>query len=215
MRLSVALALASALAGGEAAPTVSDAALAKLAALAGQVRTVQGTVTQRTLNPGKSEPEVRSGAVAFEFPDKYNLLWRRADAPEWRERWCSDGASWWTVEQEYEGEKPDTAKHRVGEGDADRRRLLDQVHGDLRSLQQEFTVVAGILAEGGYAVTLTPKPDAPSAADVARGTLRYDAKGHLTALSLDYSSGTRIEVQVESAQYDQPIPPETFRGPDP
>jgi outer membrane lipoprotein-sorting protein len=214
MRVLSALALACALAAGDAS-TVSDAALAKLAALAGQVRTVQGKVTQRTLNPGKPEPEVRTGDVAFAFPDKYNLLWRKPDAPGWRERWCSDGTWWWTVEQEDEGEQADKARHRVGEGDADRRRLVDQVHGDLASLQQEFTVVAGILAEGGYVVTLTPRPDAPSAADVARGTLRYDAKGHLQTLAIDLSSGTRIEVQVESAQYDQPIPPETFRGPDP
>jgi hypothetical protein len=75
--------------------------------------------------------------------------------------------------------------------------------------------VGAAQAADGYQVTLTPKPDDAAAADVSRARIDYDAQGHVRKLAVEMASGTRIEAQVESEQYDQPIPPETFRVGDP
>jgi outer membrane lipoprotein-sorting protein len=189
-----------------------DDDLARIAAAAQAVKTVQGTFEQRTYNPDDPDhPEVRKGQFFIRPPDHYDLLWTKPKDPDWRERFCSDGQHAWRVECIDPAEQPAVSKHVVGEGDSDLRRILDCVRGDLAALGKEFSIGA-TSANGGYTLALTPTSD-EAKREVASLTVQLGADYRARSLSVEQPSGTRIVVQVESAEYDKPIDDAQFHVP--
>lgn len=207
----------------ESAPPVVDPAagvgdsalLERIAGVARAMTTMQGAFVKRTYNPSMpDEPAVTKGKFAIAVPDKYNLVETKPDEPDYRKRTCSDGTTIAEIEAVSSDQEPDRRSRAVGDADVELRRVLACVRGDFSQLKGDFTIVAAVAAkpEDGSTVTLTPT-NADVAHDISRIQIHLDAASHVSGLEVDQPSGTRIVVQVDSAEYEQPIPAETFTMP--
>lgn len=184
------------------------AALARIAELAKATTSGSGRFVQRTSNPGREQPEVRDGRFAFAVPDRYDLVWTRADLPEWRQRQCSDGEWRWEVEQTFADTRPDVVRKRVGDGDAEFRRVMACMRGDLAALEREFSISAQAV-DGGWQLALAMRAEAQG--EVSRARITLDAEGRTQRIELELLSGARVVVEVVEAQYGIELAPERFR----
>lgn len=193
----------------------SAALVAQLAAAHSKATTIEGRFTQRTSrsDDAGAEPRVLKAVFAVQFPDCYDLVFTRPDDEEWRQRLCSDGERRWVLEQSFANTPPDVTITRVGDNDAELKRLFACLRMDVSTLERDFSLEA--VAQEGIQVTLTPKAAAGDrAASPERIVAAFDAAHHLKKLMITDGNGNRHDLTVDRAEYGAVLSPARFRGSD-
>jgi hypothetical protein len=196
-------------AADDASAPAESALLARIAQVGQGVNTVTGHFTQRTDNPGETTAQLREGTFAIEEPDHYEIVQTRPDDASWKQRLCSDGQTEWEVEQTLPDIPPEQSSHPAGAADADLRRILECIRGDIGVLKRDYTIHAEPHAPG-FRLQLTPL-GAEQARSVSRITVDLDGGCHVLAIDVLQPGGARIVLEVHQAVYNQPVSADHFR----
>lgn len=189
-----------------------DAIVQMLSSANQSLSTISGTLIQRTSRRDEpTEPAKELNArFAIALPNRYDLVFTRADDEEWRQRLCSDGSKRWRIEQSFAGQAPDV--HVESGDDDDIRRLITCLHFDVARLREDFTITA-VVSGNGHQATLKPLPTATRLIkQIDTIVVDFTTEHRLQRLTIDDPQGNRYEVTILTAEYGKPLADERFRG---
>lgn len=191
-----------------------DAELLKQLATANEsLTTVTGTFTQKTSRADDIgiEPRIMHATFAIEFPDHYDLVFTRPEDSEWRQRLCSEGTKFWTIEQSFSDTPPDVTVTPVDHHNEELERIFAYLRFDVLALEQNFIVSAeATVAERVPVVTLLPK--IASSSNPEKIIVNFDKSLHVQRLQIYDAQENITEITLDSSVYGEPIPPERFLG---
>ncbi len=233
MRLVIsALLAAAALAPGQEPPPTDSAIAAVLVAAADlsseqqqalvavftvqrATKTAQGTFvhTTRQVDDAEGDATRRLGRFALEKPNKYFLELRNPKLADARDVFASDGVERVHIEQfdvETVDEKRTPVKAGGGAGSEDLfRRILNLIQLQDPAAFKDFAFAPETTADG-LRLVLTPRTGSEAAQQAKRIVIDLDRDQRTRRIQFDDPQGNRVDVQIEEAVYNQPIPPETF-----
>ncbi len=216
LRVLLVLAVLLSAARGQAEDAGSDALLARIAGVHQALATADGRLSQRTTRRDDGETtagETLTATFFLAFPDHYCLVYSKPSDPEWRHSFLSDGTDRWEIQRLSNDDPPDRKQARVGQDDAQWRRLLACFRFDVPVLGKDFTLHAAPVADAGAATTrVTLTPTTPEAKEQVTGmVLEFDKDDHLVHLGVDDPQGNHYAVEVVEAHYGRPIDPGIFK----
>jgi hypothetical protein len=201
---------------GQAEDAGSDALLARIAGVHQALATADGRLSQRTTRRDNGETtagETLTATFYLAFPDHYCLIYSKPSDPEWRHSFLSDGTDRWEIQRLSNDDPPDRKQARVGQDDAQWRRLLACFRFDVPVLSKDFALHAAPVTDAGAATTrVTLTPSTPEAKEQVIGmVLEFDKEDHLVHLGVDDPQGNHYAVEVVEAHYGRPIDPGIFK----
>ncbi len=201
---------------GQAEDAGSDALLARIAGVHQTLATADGRLSQRTSRRDDGETtagEILTATFFLTFPDRYCLVYTKPSDAEWRHSFLSDGTDRWEVQRLSNDDPADVKRARVGQDDAQWRRLLACFRFDVPVLRQDFTLLAAPVTEAGAATTcVTLTPSTTEAKEQVTGmVLEFDKDDHLVRLGVDDPQGNHYAVDVVEAHYGRPIDAGIFK----
>ncbi|HYE04927.1 MAG TPA: outer membrane lipoprotein carrier protein LolA [Planctomycetota bacterium] len=173
----------------------------------------QGTFihTTRQVDDAEADATVRHGRFALERPKKYFLELRNPKIADMRDVFASDGVKRVKLEQ-FDAETTDITETAVEDGGGSEdlfRRILNLIQMQDPAAFKDFAFAPEATADGARLV-LTPRAGSEAAQQAKRIVIDLDRDQRTRRIQFDDPQGNRVDVQIEEAVYDQPIPPETF-----
>ena len=156
--------------------------------------------------------------VLLQAPNSYYIDIVPEDEPESHEWFISNGQTAVYASVFMEGDEPHVQRRPVDRKSVGFQRIVDFFRMDLVALQQDFraavtAVDRKIVAVVEHQVVLEPRR-AALREHFNRIIVQLDEHFRTCALIIDDSQGNVIEIEVVSADYETPIPPERFVWPE-